>query len=58
MVIILIRAGLGLDAQALSQLKGAVVRLGCCPSICETITVGISAYFLLGFPWAWSFLLG
>ncbi len=58
MTMILIRAGLGLDASALLRLKMAVLRLSLVPCIAEAITVAIISHFLLHLPWNWGFLLG
>ncbi|XP_077999046.1 sodium/hydrogen exchanger 9B2-like isoform X2 [Glandiceps talaboti] len=56
--VILIRAGLGLDAQALRKLKIVCLRLAFTPCTVECITAAIVAYLLLGFPWDWGFMLG
>ncbi|XP_071953429.1 sodium/hydrogen exchanger 9B2-like [Antedon mediterranea] len=58
LVVILIRAGLGLDADALRRLSCVCVRLCCMPCVAEAVTVGITANLLLGFPWVWGFMLG
>ena len=58
LMVILTRAGLGLDAGALRRLSLVVVRLAFTPCLCETLTVGVAAHLLLGFPWIWGFLLG
>ncbi|KAK3911082.1 Sodium/hydrogen exchanger 9B2 [Frankliniella fusca] len=58
MTMILIRAGLGLDASALLRLSMVVVRLSVIPCTVEATTVAIMSHFLLNFPWHWGFLLG
>ncbi|XP_076458394.1 sodium/hydrogen exchanger 9B2-like [Babylonia areolata] len=58
LAIILIRAGLGLDPKALRRLSFVVLRLSFCPCLMETLTDGIAAYLILGFPWQWGFMLG
>ncbi|KAM5255870.1 sodium/hydrogen exchanger 9B2 [Ctenodactylus gundi] len=56
--IILIRAGLGLDSQALKNLKGVCVRLSLGPCLVEACTAAVLAHFLMGLPWQWAFMLG
>ncbi|RXG52054.1 Mitochondrial sodium/hydrogen exchanger 9B2, partial [Armadillidium vulgare] len=58
LVVILIRAGLGLDPVALKKLSYVVLRLAVCPCLVETTTVAVVSHLLLDFPWKWAFLLG
>ncbi|XP_049949549.1 sodium/hydrogen exchanger 9B2-like [Schistocerca serialis cubense] len=58
MTVILIKAGLGLDAQALKRLSLVVIRLAFIPCLFEASTVGLVSHYLLDFPWLWGFLLG
>ncbi|XP_040567434.1 sodium/hydrogen exchanger 9B2 [Lepeophtheirus salmonis] len=58
LVIILLKAGLGLDPKALKKLSGIVFRLAFIPCCIETLFVGIAGYLIVGLPWTWSFLLG
>ncbi|XP_023233238.1 sodium/hydrogen exchanger 9B2-like [Centruroides sculpturatus] len=58
LVIILLRAGLGLDPIVLRKLSGACFRLAFTPCIVECITIAIISHFLLEFPWLWGFILG
>ncbi|XP_041485544.1 sodium/hydrogen exchanger 9B2-like isoform X2 [Lytechinus variegatus] len=58
LVIILLQAGIGLDASALKRLSMVCVRLCCMPCIAEACTAAIVSHFLLGFPWPWGFMLG
>ncbi|XP_016014532.2 sodium/hydrogen exchanger 9B1-like isoform X1 [Rousettus aegyptiacus] len=58
LTIILIRAGLGLDPQALKQLKNVCLRLSMGPCLMEACSVAVVSHFLLNFPWQWGFLLG
>ncbi|XP_070544797.1 sodium/hydrogen exchanger 9B2-like [Ptychodera flava] len=56
--VILIRAGLGLDASALKKLKVVCLCLASIPCLMECLTVAILGFLLLGFPWDWAFILG
>jgi len=58
LIIILARAGLGLDPVALRKLSFGVIRLAFSPCLVEAVTGAISSHFILGFPWAWGFMLG
>ncbi|CAE1272954.1 SLC9B1_2 [Acanthosepion pharaonis] len=58
LTVILIRAGLGLDPEALKKLSFAVVRLAFSPCLTETVVAAIVSHFLLGLPWIWGFMLG
>ncbi|XP_061407206.1 sodium/hydrogen exchanger 9B2-like isoform X1 [Lethenteron reissneri] len=58
LTVILMRAGLGLDPQALRRLKGVCVRLSVLPCLVEAVSVGVVAHFLLHLPWVWGFMLG
>ena len=58
MVVILIRAGLGLDPVALRKLSCAVFRLAFSPCLAEMTTAAIASHLLLGFPWLWGIMLG
>ncbi|KAG1663788.1 Sodium/hydrogen exchanger 9B2 [Nymphon striatum] len=58
LVVILIRAGLGLDPQALKQLSLVCLRLAFTPCLVETIVVAVSSHLVLGLPWLWGFMLG
>lgn len=55
---ILLKAGLGLDATALKKLSCVVARLAFAPCLAETIGAATGAYLLLGMPWLWGLLLG
>ncbi|KAI4543107.1 hypothetical protein R6Z07F_007493 [Ovis aries] len=56
--VILVRAGLGLDSNALKKLKGVCVRLSLGPCLTEACTSAVLAHFLMGLPWQWGFMLG
>ncbi|XP_075213979.1 sodium/hydrogen exchanger 9B2-like isoform X2 [Lycorma delicatula] len=56
--VILIRAGLGLDAEALLRLSLVVMRLAFLPCIGESLTVAVASHILFGYPWLWGILLG
>ncbi|ROT75079.1 putative mitochondrial sodium/hydrogen exchanger 9B2-like [Penaeus vannamei] len=58
LVVILLRAGLGLDPAALKELSFMVLRLAFTPCIVETVTVATVTHLLLGFPWLWGLMLG
>ncbi|PSN37316.1 Sodium/hydrogen exchanger 9B2 [Blattella germanica] len=58
LVIILTRAGLGLDPTALRKLSIVIARLAVVPSLVEIITTGIVSHYLFNLTWIWSFLLG
>ncbi|KAH9628707.1 hypothetical protein HF086_003661, partial [Spodoptera exigua] len=58
LVIILTRAGLGLNAGVLRKHYAAVLQLGLLPWLVECVAIAISTHFLLYLPWIWSFLLG
>ena len=51
LVIILMRAGLGLDPKALKALSLVVLRLAVTPVLVETATIAVVANLILGFPW-------
>uniref|UniRef100_A0A3Q4IC98 Cation/H+ exchanger domain-containing protein n=1 Tax=Neolamprologus brichardi TaxID=32507 RepID=A0A3Q4IC98_NEOBR len=56
--IILTRAGLGLNPEALSRLKAVCVRVAVGPCMVEACTAAVVSHFLLGLPWVWGFILG
>ena len=63
LVVILIRAGLGLDWEKLRKMSGAALRLSFIPCLVETITVAVLSHilftaFIIDFPWDWAFMLG
>lgn len=58
LVIILIRAGLGLDPAALRKLSCVVLRLAFMPCLVEAVVAAIMVKLVLGLPWLWSFMLG
>ncbi|XP_054711344.1 sodium/hydrogen exchanger 9B2-like, partial [Uloborus diversus] len=58
LVIILLKAGLGLDAKKLKQLKMVVFQLSFAPCIVETVATGVSSHYLLALPWPWAIMLG
>ncbi|XP_031231455.1 sodium/hydrogen exchanger 9B1 isoform X2 [Mastomys coucha] len=58
LTIILIRAGLGLDPQALKHLKGVCLRLSFGPCLLEACSAALFSHFIMNFPWQWGFLLG
>uniref|UniRef100_H2Z5K9 Cation/H+ exchanger transmembrane domain-containing protein n=1 Tax=Ciona savignyi TaxID=51511 RepID=H2Z5K9_CIOSA len=58
LTIILVKAGLELDASLLKKMKGVCIRLTAIPCLVEAVTCAIAAHLLLNFPWEWGFLLG
>ncbi|XP_036708876.1 sodium/hydrogen exchanger 9B2 isoform X4 [Balaenoptera musculus] len=58
LAVILVRAGLGLDSNALKKLKGVCVRLSLGPCLVEACASALLAHFLMGLPWQWGFMLG
>ncbi|XP_044284434.1 sodium/hydrogen exchanger 9B2-like [Varanus komodoensis] len=58
LAIILIRAGLGLDAKALKKLKAVCLRLSLGPCLTEACTAAVVSHFLMHLPWEWGFMLG
>ena len=58
LVIILIRAGLGLDPTALKRLSGMVINLAIFLSLVEASSMSVMSHCLLGLPWIWCILLG
>ncbi len=58
LTVILLRAGLGLDLDALVRLRGAFLRLSFLPNLAEAATVAIVAGLLFDLPATWALLLG
>lgn len=58
LVIILTRAGLDLDPNALKRLKITVPKLGLIPWLIEAFVIAILTKYLLDLPWIWGFFLG
>ncbi|XP_047513895.1 sodium/hydrogen exchanger 9B2-like isoform X1 [Pieris napi] len=58
LVIILMRAGLGLNADVLKKHYIAVLQLGLLPWLVECIAIAVMSHYLLSLPWIWGFLLG
>ncbi|XP_047042266.1 sodium/hydrogen exchanger 9B2-like isoform X1 [Helicoverpa zea] len=57
LTIILTRAGLDLDPSAMKKYFLTVIKLALVPWTFECILCAILAYFFLGLPWNWAFLL-
>ncbi|KAE9548239.1 hypothetical protein FO519_008547 [Halicephalobus sp. NKZ332] len=57
-LVILLRAGLGLDSKALIKLKGACVRLAFLPCSAEAITVAVAAWLIFEMKFIFGLLLG
>lgn len=57
-MIILTRAGLDLDPNALKRQRITVPKLGLIPWIVEATVIGVTTTYLLGLPWIWGFLSG
>jgi len=58
LIVILIRAGLGLDPVKLKEIKFTVLKMAIVPVAVEASTYGILAHFMLGMPFLWSFMMG
>uniref|UniRef100_A0A7S1A199 Cation/H+ exchanger transmembrane domain-containing protein n=1 Tax=Noctiluca scintillans TaxID=2966 RepID=A0A7S1A199_NOCSC len=58
LTMILCRAGLGLDVEAVTRLRNVVGTLAILPSTMEACAVAVMARFFLGFNWVWAFMLG
>jgi NhaP-type Na+/H+ or K+/H+ antiporter len=58
LTVLLLRAGLGLDLEALRRLQGVLLRLAFLPNLAEAMTVAVVSYVVLGLPPFWSLLLG
>ncbi|NES05543.1 MAG: universal stress protein [Okeania sp. SIO2F4] len=57
-MVILMKAGLGLDREKLAQQGTVALRLGFLPATCEAIVIAIAAMWLLQFDFATGLLLG
>lgn len=57
-MVILMKAGLGLDRQKLSQQGTVALRLGFLPAACEAIAIAVAAMWLLKFDFLTGLLLG
>ncbi|GFU25845.1 hypothetical protein NPIL_157901 [Nephila pilipes] len=58
LVIILLKAGLGLDPPKLMELKLDVIKLSFIPCLFEAASSAVLVHYLLALPWIWSFMLG
>lgn len=58
LVVLLTRAGLDLDPEALKKLYLRVITLGIVPWLAEAILMAVCSHFLLGLPLMWAMLLG
>lgn len=58
LIVILIRAGLGIQKETLHKIGGSAIRMSFIPCIIEGIAVTISAYYLLKLPFLESGMLG
>ncbi|KAJ8022525.1 Sodium/hydrogen exchanger 9B2 [Holothuria leucospilota] len=58
LVIILLKAGLGIDTTALRKLGCVCFRLSFIPCLVEASAVAVVGYIVLKFPWDWAFMLG
>lgn len=57
-MIILMKAGLGLDKDKLAQQGKVAIKLGILPAFCEAIVISFLAIFFFNFDWATGLLLG
>lgn len=58
LVVILTRAGLGLDTGKIRRVGAACLRLSVIPNVTEAIVDGMLAIWLFDMPWEWGFLVG
>ncbi|XP_046737471.1 sodium/hydrogen exchanger 9B2 [Diprion similis] len=58
LVIILTRAGLDLDPEALKRLRITVPKIGLIPWVVEAGVTTVASKYFLGLPWVWGLLLG
>jgi NhaP-type Na+/H+ or K+/H+ antiporter len=58
LVVILTRAGLGLDLKNLRRLSWSVLRLACLPNLLEASMDACMAVVVFQMPWLWAFMLG
>ncbi len=58
LIVILIRAGLGISKKTLNQVGGPALRMSCIPGICEGLSIIPMAHMLLGLPWLEAGMLG
>ncbi|OTF79017.1 hypothetical protein BLA29_013625, partial [Euroglyphus maynei] len=58
LIIILIRAGLNLDPQAIRKLSTVLARLSLVPSIVEALIVALFAWIWFDFNLSWSLMIG
>jgi NhaP-type Na+/H+ or K+/H+ antiporter len=58
LIVILIRAGLGISKQTLNKIGGPALRMSCIPGIVEGGVIIIVAHYLLGLPWLEAGMLG
>jgi NhaP-type Na+/H+ or K+/H+ antiporter len=58
LIVILIRAGLGISKETLNRIGGPAIRMGFIPAIVEGIAVTAAAYYLLGLPFFEAGMLG
>lgn len=57
-MVILVKAGLGLERDKLVQQGSVALRLGILPAACEAVVIAIAAHYLLNFDWLTGLLLG
>lgn len=57
-MIILVKAGLGLNREKLRQQGTVALRLGFLPALCEAVVVAVAAMYLFGFDFLTGLLLG
>jgi solute carrier family 9B (sodium/hydrogen exchanger), member 1/2 len=58
LIVILIRAGLGISKQTLNKIGGPALRMSCIPGIFEGCVIIVVAHYLLNLPWLEAGMLG
>lgn len=58
LIVILLRAGLGIKREALNRVGMTALKLSCIPGLCEGFTIAFAAVYLLGFSFIEGGILG
>ena len=58
LIVILIRAGLGISKETLNKVGGPAATMSCIPGLCEGGTITIVAHYLIGMNWVMAGILG
>ena len=58
LIVILIRAGLGISKETLNKVGAPAATMSCIPGLCEGGTITVVAHYFLGFEWIYAGILG